>query len=100
MIRLTELSESVKREYLFRWDETVFLGEEHGRGAVFQYRKNHIVYCKLFPVETKICVTRIGDRNGYLVRGKKQVELGTGSLQVLSGDRIEIASGTFLVELI
>lgn len=100
MIRLTELSESVTREYLFQWEDTVFLGKEYGRAAVFHQRDNHQVYCKIFPLGGYIYVSQQGSEKGYLVRGKKRADLEPSGLRVLSGDKLEIALGTFLIEFI
>lgn len=101
MIRLTALTESTSKEYLFRRTEAVFLGEEYGRPAVFRERGRNQVDCEIFPHEGALYIHACGKkRDSRLQRGKQKTSLTEKSICLRNGDKIEIHSGTFLVELI
>lgn len=100
MLRLTEQAESMTKEYLFQQNETILLGEEYGRAAVFQRKGKNRVFCELFPYEDGIYVRRSGKAEGRLIRGKKAAPLTGEGIRLRSGDRIETQAGVFLVEFI
>ena len=101
MLRLTEQSESMTKEYLFRMENVIFLGEEHGHAAIFYQRdKAHTIYCEIFPNDGAAYIRACKTAGGQLVRGKKKAGLDTKGIKLCSGDFIEMKCGTFLVEFI
>jgi len=101
MLRLTEQSESVTKEYLARKDGLLYLGEDLGRAAVF-YQKDgsHVIDCEIFPSDGAVYVRRCGTSGVQLVRGRHRTPLNATGIKVASGDLIEIRSGTFLIEFL
>lgn len=101
MLRLTEQSESVTKEYLARKENVIFLGEDHGHAAVFYQRdKAHCVDCEIFPNDGAVYVRRCSESGGQLVRGKQKTGLDTKGIKLCSGDVVELRCGTFLIEFI
>lgn len=101
MFRLTEKAETVTKEYLFRMDESVFLGEEHGRAAVFYRCTGNTVCCEIFSSGNAVYVRGYGRSDGQLIRGKQKIGLSAmDGIRLSSNDIIETRYGTFLIEFI
>lgn len=101
MIRLTEQSESITKEYLFRKDTVVYLGEEFGHPAIFyQVDGAHLIYCEIFPNDGQVYIRRYSQSGGYLVRKKRKFALEAEGIQLRSGDLVELQCGTLLLEFI
>ena len=100
MVRLTELSESMSKEYLFQMSETIYLGEEFERAAVFKEKASSKIFCELFPYNSGFFVRKRGNAQCRLLRGKQSTGLTSESVRLHSGDRIETQAGVFLVEFI
>lgn len=101
MLRLTYISESVRREYLFSMGQPVFLGEAHGCAAVFTDAcAADRLFCELFSGEDGMLYARRFNAPACLARGRRQEALDAVGLRVRSGDMIETSGGRFLLELL
>lgn len=101
MLRLTELAETTSKEYLFQRGDTLFLGEEYGRAAVFRERGWNKVDCEIFPYQGEVYVRFCGKGGECrLIRGKQRAYLTDKAVCLRSGDKVETQAGVFLVEFI
>ncbi len=100
MLRLTEQGESVTKEYLFQQTDTIYIGEEYGRPAVFQEQGKGELHCELFFHTGSVYVRLYGRSDCRLIRGKQTASLTKNAIRLRSGDRIETKTGIFLVEFI
>ena len=98
MLRLTELSDRVTKEYLFRRDETFFLGEEYSKVIVLNQSNKHRTFCKIYPVGSTVCVCSVNHETGRLLRGKRSKELSELGVRMMSGDIIQLPGANFRVE--
>ena len=100
MLRLTEQSGAVTKEYLFRQTERICIGEEYDGAVVFRGQGKGRLYCELFPYRDGVCVRLCGGLPCSLVRGKRRMPLASKAVRLHSGDRIETRTGSFLIEFI
>ena len=100
MLRLTDQAESVKKEYLFQKTDVLYIGEEYGRSAVFREQGRNKLYCELFPYQDGVYVRLCGRAECRLIRGRQTAPLTETPIRLRSGDKIEVQTGVFLVELL
>lgn len=100
MFRLTELAETVTKEYLFSKTDIIYIGEEYGQAAVFQEKGTNRLYCELFPHGGSVYIRLCGKSEARLIRRKQTAPLSENAIQLCSVDRIETQTGIFLFELI
>lgn len=101
MIKLTELGETVSRTYLFNVGDAVYIGEEHGKPAVFaQNDETHKISVHIFTQNGALCVRGLEKDSGMLVRGKNRVTIGKQGLKLKTNDIIETRHGSFQIEVV
>lgn len=101
MVKLTELGETVSKTYLFSMGEPVFIGNEHGKPAVFtQHDADQQICVHIFVQDGALCVRGLEKDSGMLVRGKNRVMIGKQGLKLRSNDIIETKYGAFQIEVV
>lgn len=85
MFRLTELAETVTKEYLFSKTDIIYIGEEYGQAAVFQEKGTNRLYCELFPHGGSVYIRLCGKSEARLIRRKQTAPLSENAIQLCSG---------------
>ena len=84
ILSIVVLEESLSKEYLFNWSDHLFLGEEHGKSAIFRQLAGQNVFCEIFNYKNSIYVRQCGNAQGQLIRGKRQTALDSKGIKLCS----------------
>lgn len=100
MLSIVALEESLTKEYIFGRGDDLFLGDEHGRAAIFRTPDGHKIFCEIFNRGGDVYACQRGVGRGRLTRGRRHAPLSSEGIRLRSGDIIEGTYGRFRIDLL
>ena len=101
MLKLTERTELSNRQYMFRRDERMFVGFQHGKTAILMGgAEAERLFCEIFFYQKDNYIRNLSNEELVLKRKGKRVLVGKRGLKLRSGDCFIVEKNRYVIDLV
>lgn len=101
MLKMTERTELSNRQYMFRRDERLFVGFQHGKTAILMGdAEAERLFCEIFFYQKENYIRNLSNEELVLKRKGKRVLVGKRGLKLRSGDCFIVGKNRYEIDLV